>query len=57
MKKIIEDKTHKKMCSMINRKIKQGRQMGVCVCGGTFGVTQILKSDQERNVFLFRLLF
>lgn len=57
MKKILEDKTHKKMCSMLNRKIKQGRQMGVCVCGGgIWSKTQVLKSGEERNGFLFLLL-
>lgn len=63
MREVTVDKTKKKMGSMSNGKIKQGRQIGlcvymrVCVCGCwgvcTLGVRHIFKSGQEKNGFLF----
>lgn len=64
VREVAVDKTNKKMCSISNGKIKQGRQIGLCVYVHVFVLgclligdkTQIFKSSQEKNGFLFLLV-
>lgn len=64
MREVAVDKPNKKICSISNGKIKQGRQIGLCgyVHMGVLGCllfgdkTQIFKSSEERNGFLFLLV-